>query len=305
MQPPTKQGPPEDWEHYVVWSKIYDLLQALPNYFETDIKLNGINVTDIFAVGGLFSAVIESKIVDILNKLRTVWDEENTYSNYIFKRQAQTFPDILFLNPLIERDIILGIELKAWYTFSKESEPSFRYSIDPDACNPQDLLVVVPWYLSDIISGTPKLLAPYVEFGRYAAEYRNYHWQQSRIASGKNADIKRPKESIRRPYPLSKDEASDKADDDKGGNFGRIARTNIMNDYLVSIKALDSLGIKVGHWMKFFKAMSENNADAEIERQLDSLILQIKEDLPNSENRIQMQTALSEIVDNLKIIRDL
>ena len=78
-----------------------------------------------------------------------------------------------------------------------------------------------------------------------------------------------------------------------------------MNDYLTSIKAMDSLGIKVGHWMKFFKAMSENNTDAEIERQLDSLIPQIKDDLPITENRVQIQQALTEIVNNLRIIRDL
>lgn len=68
---PEKQFPSTEWEHYNLWKKIYDLIEVLPKYFQSDIVIKGINVTDIFSVGNLFSAVIESQIVDILNKLRT------------------------------------------------------------------------------------------------------------------------------------------------------------------------------------------------------------------------------------------
>lgn len=302
---PVRQTPAEDWEHHAVWQRVYNLIEALPNYFESEIRIKGINVTDIFSVGNLFSAVIESQIVDILNRLRNVWDDENRYSSYIFKRQAQTFPDILFVNAKNGNDIIFGIELKAWYVFSKESEPSFRYTIDPDACNIQDLLVVVPWYLSDIISGNPKLFTPYIEFGRYAAEYRNYYWMNSRIQSGlRSSDIIRPLERYRHPYPQSKMQASNKAEGDGGGNFGRIARAGLLDDYLQRIKSLDSLGIKVVHWMKFFKAMSENSSDLEIERQLDSLIPLLKSDLSVSEQKQKFNQSVLEIINNLKLMGD-
>jgi len=143
---PIKQGPCENWEHFDVWQKILNLIEAMPNYFKSEIIIKGINVTDIYSVGNLFSAVIEAQIVDTLNKLRNIWDEDNKYSNYTFIRQAQTFPDILLVDIKNNRDVIFGIELKAWYVFSKESEPSFRYTIDPDACARPDLLVVVPWF---------------------------------------------------------------------------------------------------------------------------------------------------------------
>ena len=95
---PKKLSPKKDWEHFAFWQKVYDLLEALPNYFQSEILIKGLNVTDIYAVGNLFSAVIESQIVDILNKLRDVWYDENNYSNYVFVRQSQTFPDVLFVN---------------------------------------------------------------------------------------------------------------------------------------------------------------------------------------------------------------
>ena len=159
---PLRQQPDTSWEHFAVWQRVYDLLEALPNYFKSEIIIKGINVTDIFAVGNLFSAVIEAQIVDMLNKLRDIWDDNNQYSNYVFVRQSQTFPDILFVNIQNSSDVIFGIELKAWYVFSKESEPSFRYTVDPDACAKPDLLVVVPWFLSDVIAGSPSLMSPYI-----------------------------------------------------------------------------------------------------------------------------------------------
>ena len=57
---PIRQRPDTSWQHFFVWQKVYDLLEALPNYFKSEIVIKGINVTDIYAVGSLFSAVIES-----------------------------------------------------------------------------------------------------------------------------------------------------------------------------------------------------------------------------------------------------
>ncbi len=231
MSQPIKIHPDKSWLHYDVWHKVYDLLGALPNYFESEIVMKGLNVTDIFAVGNLLSVVIESQIVQILNKLRGNWDTENNYAHYTFVRQAQTFPDVLLVNVQNRKEILFGIELKAWYVFSKESEPSFRFSVDPDACNVPDLLVVVPWLLSEVISGSPKLLFPYIELGKYIAEYRNYYWANSRQDSLRSTQIIRPPQEFRHPYPDSKVEASDKAQDDKGANFGRIARTGLLDTF--------------------------------------------------------------------------
>ena len=65
---PLRQKPNENWEHFSVWQKVYDLIEALPNYFKSEILIKGINVTDIYAVGNLFSAVIEAQIVDMFSQ---------------------------------------------------------------------------------------------------------------------------------------------------------------------------------------------------------------------------------------------
>lgn len=156
--PPYRIFPGGQWTHYKMWDKVNDLIYALPNYFETELVVKGINVTEIFSIGTAFATVVETQVVNMLNRLRGIWDSENEYSNYAFIRQSQTFPDVLLRNVGDENDILFGIELKSWYILSKEGEPSFRYKIDPDTCADADLLVVIPWILSEVISGTPKLL---------------------------------------------------------------------------------------------------------------------------------------------------
>lgn len=295
--PPIRTKPDEKWQHYQVWERVNAVFYALPNYFETELVIKGINVTEIFSVGSAFSSVVETQVVTILNNLRNLWDPDNEYSKYAFVRQSQTFPDVLLQNLQNEEEIIFGIELKSWYALSKEGEPSFRYQITPEACANADLLVIIPWILSDVISGMPKLLRPYVELARYAAEYRNYYWHRSRTEQGKkNHDIRRPPENNRHPYPSSKQEASDEAENDKGGNFGRIARAGILDEYINSLKMQNYLGIKILHWIAFFKAISETRTDAEITRKLSYLKTQIQ----SQEASSQVQQAFLEILDRLE-----
>ena len=98
---------------------------------------------------------------------------------YSFMRQPQTFPDVRLKKSLSD-DTLLGVELKGWYLLAKEAEPSLRFQVTPAACAKQDLIVVVPWVLGNVISGSPILFEPFVESARFAAEFRNYHWQHIR-----------------------------------------------------------------------------------------------------------------------------
>ena len=123
----------------------------------------------------------------------------------------------------------MGIELKGWYVLSKERVPSFRYIVTPDACAAYDLLVIVPWHLKNVLSGSPVALEPFIISARYAAEYlRNYWWQFVRVSKG-NKNVVRPTGTIK-PYPNSKTNANDSAASDKGKNFGRIARIGDLID---------------------------------------------------------------------------
>lgn len=95
---------------------------------------------------------------------------------YSFERQAQTFPDVRLVSVGgSEIDIALGIELKGWYLLAKEGMPSLRLTVNPAACAPHDLVAVVPWYLSNVLSGVPTVLMPWIHRAGSAAEHRN-HW---------------------------------------------------------------------------------------------------------------------------------
>ena len=168
-----------------------------------------------------------------------------------------------------EEAIIMGIELKGWFALSKEGEPTFRYTVTPNACADADLLVVYPWVLSDVVAGSPKLLRPFVGEARYAAELRNHYWQTMRAERGGNGGI--TPATHQTPYPAVKtDQCSDRADDDGGGNFGRIARYGLLDDFVKSTEKQEVSGIPVRAWLTFFKIFSDNA------RNLDTVVTTIE-----------------------------
>ena len=60
---PIKTEPDTRWPHYRVWERVRTLFYSLPNYFETELVIKGINVTEIFSVGSAFSSVVETQVV--------------------------------------------------------------------------------------------------------------------------------------------------------------------------------------------------------------------------------------------------
>ena len=151
----------EDDPKTSLYRRVADAVLALPSYFESDTTITGIQATDLFALNSVLSASIEVQVVRTLNNMRSVWDPTGSWQTYSFERQSQTFPDVR----LVSRDgdslnIAMGIELKGWYLLSKEGEPSLRFATTPAACADHDLIAVVPWHLSDVLSGTPVITFP-------------------------------------------------------------------------------------------------------------------------------------------------
>lgn len=248
---PITLEPPSTWIHYSLWKTINNILKNIPKYFKSVITVSGISATEIYKYGELLGATIENEVVRTLNTdLRLYWDENNKYRNYSFIRQEQTFPDVLLQNIQNVDDIIMGIELKSWYILSKESEPSFRYKVTPKVCLPQDLFMVVPWVLSNVLSGSPRIFEPYIQYALFLSEYRNYWWKYIRKSNESN-EIRTPINV--KPYPNAKSEISDSPINDKGNNFGRIARLGLMDDYITKIREHVLLDVTVNRWIKFFK----------------------------------------------------
>jgi hypothetical protein len=201
--------------------------------------------------------------------MRTVWDPDGEYALYTFVRQAQGFPDVILRSSAPDADpsIILGIELKGWYILAKEGEPSYRYRVTPAVCAPWDLLVVYLWALTNVISGSPHLFEPYVISARFAALYRNWHWQYKKVqrSSGKS-EISLS--SVSHFYPAKSDEIVDIPNRDAGSNFGRFARTGLMDEYMAELFKQKLSGIPISAWHRFLSIFSEDWDEGDVTRGL-------------------------------------
>ncbi len=267
---PTRPIVDAKWPHHDLYLRVRDAIATLPLYFRTQTVIEGISAVDIFTLNSALGATIENQVVATLNQMRPTWDPDGCYAQFSFTRQAQTFPDVLLkrIGESSETEVILGIELKGWYLLAKEAEPSFRFTVTPEACAPHDLIVVVPWALSNVIAGSPMVFSPFIESSRYAAEFRNYHWSHLREAKG-DASIKSPNKVS--PYPKKADMIADAPLSDAGGNFGRFARTGIMDSYLAQAKQELLAGIRAEHWLGFFKMFQDQRDRGAINVEIEKL----------------------------------
>ncbi|MCJ8510611.1 hypothetical protein MUU53_22395 [Rhizobium lemnae] len=271
--PSRTNGPAADWKHRELYDRVLDTLHALPARFRTALRIAGISATDLFTLNTPLGAAIESSVVENLNDLRELWDPDGKYEIYSFVRQAQVFPDVRLQtsapNVAEEERIIMGIELKGWFILSKEGEPSFRYKASPNVCAPQDLLVVFPWGLDEVISGAPRLMRPFVEEARFAAEHRNHYWKVLRGKQGDDAKV--ISAAVKEPYPTKNQKFNDEAKKDKGNNFGRVARGALMTDFINGLLEQHISGIPAVYWQRFLKIFSEGASADSVEKKLKSV----------------------------------
>lgn len=256
--PPKPRLPPSSWRHKRTYELVWDALAAMPSHFRPEIHITGLNTPDLFTLNTPLGATIEEQAVSTLNKMRETWDPKKQYATYSFVRQPQTFPDVRLVRaPGVKGPdpIIMGVELKGWYVFAKEGEPSYRSKTTPNACAPADLIVVVPWALSEVISGRPVMFPPFIANARFVAEFKNYWWTHVRAHRGESSARGVVIAKGARPYPSKSDPIADEAKSDSGNNFGRIARTGLMDDYMAGIKNLLLSGVPIAKWLKFFQSL--------------------------------------------------
>ncbi len=266
---PKSSEPSRDWPHRALWEGVKDALMALPAHFHSDTFIEGVDATDVFTLNSALGATIESQVVATLNGIRSVWDKKGDYRTFSFVRQPQSFPDVVLRNLSDESaPPVMGIELKGWYLLAKEGEPSLRFTQTEAACAEADLIMIVPWVLSSVISGRPKIYTPYIVGAKYAARYRNHYWKHLR-GSADDTGIIIPDQAA--PYPKKSDKTADKPVADGGKNFGRLARSGIMDEYLALMRLQPVCGIKAVHWLEFFKIFHQDASDAEIAASFDRL----------------------------------
>ena len=259
------------WPHAELLARVRAALRALPVHFLTETRIEGIAATDIFTLNAMLGATIEDQVVATLNRMRPAWDPDGRYARFGFVRRPQTFPDVLLQAG--GEPPLMGIELKGWYLLSKEGEPSFRYRVTPAACNPQDLLAVVPWALRNVLSGDPVVFEPFIESALYAAEKRNHYWREERKTS-QDAAIHSPSGAT--PYPDKRDRIEDRPARD-AGNFGRVARYGLMDDFTAGALSVELRGISAKYWLGFLKAFTESRDDQAVSAEIEKMRKKIRQ----------------------------
>ena len=263
----AESPPTEGSEHAQLYKDVREAVACLPIHFRTETQISGIMATDLHTLHTVLGATIEEQVVRTLNLVRSTWDPNEEYALYSFVRQAQTFPDVL-LRRMSDGDVLLGIELKGWYLLAKEKEPSLRFQVTAAACAEQDLIVVVPWVLSNVISGSPVVFEPFIHSAKQAAERRNYHWTNVR-GTQLDSHIEVPPGIT--PYPSKSDRILDKPVADGGGNFGRLARTGLMDSYIEKLDDASLCGIKTVFWRDFLRTFQQSSTDDQITAALEKL----------------------------------
>lgn len=275
---------------------IIEALGAVAVHFDSTISIEGIEATDLFGMNQLLGGAIETQTVTVLNRLRDIWDPDDKYACYEFRRYPESFPDVRLV-PVMGGTPLIGIELKGWYLLSKEGEPSFRFQASANAMSIYDLLVCFPWSLTNVISGQPKLHAPYIEQAKYAADRRTYYWKSRKPKGKVRADYFDIEFANTHPYPDAGSQYTDKAAYDKGGNFGRIARIGIMDEFTAQSLETPLAGIAARHWIDFLKLFSEGQTSDQITQGIQSLGSTITENLAVESDRLDtvlwhLQTAI-------------
>lgn len=296
--PPQRDLPDEASEHSLLYKNVREAIGTLPVYFRTETHIAGIMATDLHTLNTVLGATIEEQVVRTLNLIRgTTWDADGKYALYSFVRMPQTFPDVR-LRRVSGDEILMGIELKGWYLLAKEGEPSLRFQCTAAACTNQDLIVVVPWVLGNVISGAPILFEPFIESAKYAADFRNYHWQHIRRA-GQDPRIDSPTAAM--PYPSKVDQILDKPKNDSGGNFGRLARTGMMDAYKEKLGEVLLCGIRTGYWRDFLKAFQESTTETQARTALERLRQRIQQAVqlpsPKAEAALVIMIELERLLD--------
>jgi hypothetical protein len=152
--------------------------------------------------------------------------------------------------------------------------------------------------LSNVIAGEPKVFSPYIEVARYAAEYRNYHWTELRQTQSDRSIIS---PAGVRPYPDKSDRIADVPRSDAGGNFGRYARTGLMDNYLAQARNELLCGIKAQHWLRFFKIFQEEKSTELIRGEIEALRTKVSSTEQTTEPQ---RIALTGILDHLQAFLD-
>jgi hypothetical protein len=94
---------------------------------------------------------------------------------------------------------------------------------------------------------------------------------------------------------------------DTGGNFGRIARSRVLDDYVKAMQASLLCGVSVKHWHEFFLALSQGSKKGDTAKKLHDAFARITKDVTTESalHHSAKGAAVETILENLRTLVDL
>jgi hypothetical protein len=92
MEIPQRVIPDTSWRYFDVWDSTKSLLYSIPNHFQSDLSIRGVNVTEIFSVGALFSGILETQIVETLNRIERNMGQGCKVLSLLLRQTTPKFP---------------------------------------------------------------------------------------------------------------------------------------------------------------------------------------------------------------------
>lgn len=135
------------------------------------------DLRDISKAAALVSGIVEDRIPEMLNRVRsTTWDEDGAFSAYEFRRFTIGFPDILLVERANPDNVLFELEAKSWYILSRDALTA-RFLTSRNVINNGTLVVIVGWALDSVVSGSPVLLRIHVADAMELAVSRDDQWE--------------------------------------------------------------------------------------------------------------------------------
>jgi hypothetical protein len=184
------------------------------------------DLRDISKAAALISGVVEDRIPEMLNRVRsTTWDEDGRLGAYEFRRFTIGFPDILLVERANPDNVLFEIEAKSWYILSRDALTA-RFLTSSKFINPGTLVIIVGWMLDGVVSGSPALMRIHVADAAELAKQRDAQWTDV----GEDHRVQEPDNAPDTPRNLTRTQVDGEIRGSDGkwrknsDNFGKLDR---------------------------------------------------------------------------------
>jgi len=88
---------------------------------------------------------------------------------------------------------------------------------------------------------------------------------------------------------------SDRPESDSGGNFGRLARAGVMEDYIAELFEENLAGIQLLAWQRFLSVFTESVSSDEIDKALEKIARNSASSVPDVKTASELAKKFREI----------